>query len=597
MRRRARAAALALALACAAAGCAVGPADRGTDAGAGGAEPTTVAGGAPSAGVSDGASSADRGGGAPSAGDGEGAPAGAGAGSAGEPGGAGTSGEPAGASGGEAVAAPHVEPPPERTTYDVEVEFDPASRRLAGVTIVTARNEADVATSEARLTAYLNAFHADAISERNPVLPEHRKRAYPVGTASLDGRLEPHRASVDGASAAVRRVGAAIVVDLPEPWAPGEWRRIELAWDATLPEVHHRFGFEGDAYWFGNALPNLAVFDGEWRDYAYEPVGDPFYSAVADYRVRVTAPSGYTIVASGDETVAAAAGADRGGASPAGGTASPGGGTASAGGDTASPGGGTLSPGGAIAESGDGFATTIVEAPRARDFAFALGSSHRSVGVATAGGVRVNVFYRDASEARAAAAAEAAAGMIDLLEDWVGAYPYGEMDIFENEMFVTGMEYPGFAFVRGDRLNDPDGVETVVHEVAHQWFYNAIGNDQVREPWLDESFATYMTDVYLLGDRLDATYAERLRTLRQGAVLGDVRSYDSWSAYWNGNYRKGALMLHALRGELGEAGFERFLKMYFERFRDGIATESAFVEAAESAYGESLDEFFERWLP
>jgi hypothetical protein len=452
-----------------------------------------------------------------------------------------------------------------------------------------ARNEAGVATSEARLTAYLNAFHADAVSEHDPVLPEHRKRAYPVGAAALDGRLEPLRASVDGASAAVRRVGATIVVDLPAPWAPGEWRRIELAWDATLPEVHHRFGFDGDAYWFGNALPILAVFDGEWRDYAYEPVGDPFYSAIADYRVRVTAPSGYTVVASGDESVGAAAGASRGGASPERAIAGPGG-IASAGGDTASP-------GGTIAESGDGFATTTVEAPRARDFAFALGASHRSVDVATAGGVRVNVFYRDASEARASAAAEAAAGMIDLLEDWVGAYPYGEMDIFENEMFVTGMEYPGLAFVRGDRLNDPEGVETVVHEVAHQWFYNAIGNDQVREPWLDESFATYMTDVYLLGDRLDATYAERLRTLRKGAAFGDVRSYDSWSAYWNGNYRKGALLLHALRGNLGEAGFERFLKTYFERFRDGIVTEAAFVEAAESAYGGSLDEFFERWLP
>ena len=29
------------------------------------------------------------------------------------------------------------------------------------------------------------------------------------------------------------------------------------------------------------------------------------------------------------------------------------------------------------------------------------------------------------------------------------------------------------------------------HEVAHMWFYALLGNNQARDPWLDESFATY----------------------------------------------------------------------------------------------------------
>ncbi|WP_309120017.1 M1 family metallopeptidase [Paenibacillus sp.] len=447
------------------------------------------------------------------------------------------------------------EPMPERTTYEIDATFDPASRRLTGTTVALARNDAAVATSEARWTAYLNAFSAEAIRARDPVLPEHRKRAYAVAAPdALDGRLAAVHASVDGVPAAAERRGQTIVVALPEPWAPGEWRRIELAWEATLPAVHHRFGAADDAYWFGNALPILAAFDGEWRDYAYEPVGDPFFSTVADFRVRLTAPREYDVVATGDETPA-------------------------------------------LSSAADGWATTTVDAPFARDFAFALGAGFRVAEASTARGARVGVYFRQASEARAAAAAEAAAGIADLLEGWVGAYPYGEMDIFENEMFVTGMEYPGLAFVRADRLNDPDGVETVAHEVAHQWFYNVIGNDQVREPWLDEGFATYATDVYLLGDRLDAVYAERLRTLRKGAAIGDVRTYDSWSAYWNGNYRKGALLLHALRGELGEEGFDRFLKAYYEEFRFGVVTTDSFVATAERVRGEPMDAFFDRWLP
>ncbi|HZG58224.1 M1 family metallopeptidase [Paenibacillus sp.] len=443
-------------------------------------------------------------------------------------------------------------PPPERTTYEIRLTFRPETRALTGVTVVVARNDADAATNELRLSAYLNAFRADRIAERDPVLPEHRKRAYPPDFA--EGGLDVRGAAVDGTPVPVEVRGESIVVSLPEPWAPGEWRRLELEWDATLPRVHHRFGMSEDAYWFGNALPTLFVFDGEWRDYAYEAVGDPFYAAVADYRVRITAPDGYAVVATGDE---------------------------------AEP----------VPADEAGFATTAVEAPRARDFAFALSRSHEAVAAEAESGLRVNVHYRHASKARAEAAAAAAAGMADFLERTVGELGTREADIFENEMFVTGMEYPGFVLVRADRLNAAAGLETVVHEIAHQWFYGAVGNDQVAEPWLDEAFATFLTDAYRLGGKLDATYAERLRAVRADAALGDVRSYDSWSAYWNGNYRLGALMLHALRGELGEDGFARFLRDYYARFRDGVATTEGFVETAEEAYGGSLDAFFARWLP
>ena len=100
----------------------------------------------------------------------------------------------------------------------------------------------------------------------------------------------------------------------------------------------------------------------------------------------------------------------------------------------------------------------------------------------------------------------------------------------------------------------------------------------------------------LLGERLDSTYAERQRTLRKDAAIGPVSEYSTWSAYWNGNYRKGSLLLHALRGKLGVESFWRFVREYYEAHAFGIATTASLIAAAESVHGSPLSDWFASWL-
>ncbi|MFI6675440.1 hypothetical protein [Kribbella sp. NPDC050469] len=67
-----------------------------------------------------------------------------------------------------------------------------------------------------------------------------------------------------------------------------------------------------------------------------------------------------------------------------------------------------------------------------------------------------------------------------------------------------GMEYPGFVLL--NVAGSP-----VVHEVAHQWWYGIIGNNEYADPWLDEAFATYATDVHEGNHRVGCwptTYAQ-----------------------------------------------------------------------------------------
>jgi hypothetical protein len=75
-------------------------------------------------------------------------------------------------------------------------------------------------------------------------------------------------------------------------------------------------------------------------------------------------------------------------------------------------------------------------------------------------------------------------------------------------MTASGIEYPGIVGINHtyyDLSGNVAGVPTqvmlesvVAHEAGHQWFYNVVGNDQINEPWVDESLDQYITGLYFL---------------------------------------------------------------------------------------------------
>ena len=119
------------------------------------------------------------------------------------------------------------------------------------------------------------------------------------------------------------------------------------------------------------------------------------------------------------------------------------------------------------------------------------------------------------------------------------------------------------------------------HEVAHQWFFNLIGNDQPEEPWLDESLANYA--VYLYYEAVDwpqmqTAMLENVFRYRYNAaqnlgidrpVAGAVVEFDQ-SNYINIIYSKGPLFLHAVRERIGDAAFFAALLDYAQTYRYAI---------------------------
>jgi aminopeptidase N len=155
------------------------------------------------------------------------------------------------------------------------------------------------------------------------------------------------------------------------------------------------------------------------------------------------------------------------------------------------------------------------------------------------------------------------------------------------------LEYPGFYFTAEE---DPEGWWRLVtyHELAHQWFYSAVGNDQYMEPWLDEGFARY-------AERLAVRKfgpPEQLRDYAQRTLPAGVPllNSDSDAFYSHGGYVAiydyGAKTLEELAATLGEPLFTQLMHEWVREYQFKTATVGDFVHLAEKVSRTDLSAFF-----
>ena len=121
-----------------------------------------------------------------------------------------------------------------------------------------------------------------------------------------------------------------------------------------------------------------------------------------------------------------------------------------------------------------------------------------------------------------------------------GAYPYESFSLAVTPGFTGGIEYPGHV------MQGPGSIgRTTPHEVAHQWFYGLVGNDQGRDPWLDEGLASWAEARF--EGTLDAFAAKDIPGDVEGRTGQPMTFWESrQSSYYRGVYVQGALALGAL---------------------------------------------------
>jgi len=222
----------------------------------------------------------------------------------------------------------------------------------------------------------------------------------------------------------------------------------------------------------------------------------------------------------------------------------------------------------------DGGWRIVSEAPAARDLAIAIGPF--AVVTRQVGNVEVRVLrLRGAKPAVGARLLRQAARAVATYTRWygrLGAEPGQpvQLDVVQTRFAeYGGMEYPELVMVVDDPMS-------IAHEVAHQWFYGLVGSDEWREPWLDESLATF-AQRRLLGT-IASCDVQRPLGLWPGARLGDdMAAFERRPELYGAVYDGGACALQALRSAWGERRFTRLLQTWVVQHRLGVATTADFA--------------------
>ena len=193
--------------------------------------------------------------------------------------------------------------------------------------------------------------------------------------------------------------------------------------------------------------------------------------------------------------------------------------------------------------------------------------------------------------------------------DKVGPFSYEKLANVQSNSVSGGMEAASAIFysegsVTGDRSVRWRNV--VIHEIAHQWFGNAVTERDWDEVWLSEGFATYFTLLYIehaygRDEFLSGLTDSRRRILEFDKQRPDYRvvhdNLSDMSQVTTGQiYQKGAWILHMLRGIVGDEAFWTGIRSYYRAHQDGHATTADFRGEMERASGKDLRVFFDQWL-
>ncbi len=261
-------------------------------------------------------------------------------------------------------------------------------------------------------------------------------RLWPNGPnqRSRGAHEEIANATLDGRPVAVNMANPTTAFLTTGDLAPYRRVSIKVAFSLTLPGLaDDRLSRSGTTVRLGSWLPLLAWEPGSGWTLDPPTTNDAEASTTiaADFDVHFTAPAGLTVLASGEQV-------------------------------------------------GDNH----WKAPAMPDWAATIGAFNLVEG--RAGAVPVVVGVDRSMGESPTAYLNRVIGSVQALTARYGAYPYPALTLAVTPGMKGGIEYPGH-IMQGPNTN----ARTTPHEVAHQWFYSLVGNDQGRDPWLDEGLASW----------------------------------------------------------------------------------------------------------
>ena len=222
----------------------------------------------------------------------------------------------------------------------------------------------------------------------------------------------------------------------------------------------------------------------------------------------------------------------------------------------------------------------------------------------TESGLTIRNYYPERYLQEGIVAFRRQAEMIAFFETVFGEYPfevYGAVVV--DASFGFALETQTLSMFGREVLfgMGGDAEWIIAHELAHQWFGNYVSPAQWRDIWLNEGFASYAEWLWSEhnygGDELENLVAQEYESASNIFwVPGRIGEPSRTNLFNAGVYQRGALTLHALRLEVGDAVFFDILQTWLQRYANSTATTDDFIALTRELSGRDLTAFFEGWL-
>jgi aminopeptidase N len=432
------------------------------------------------------------------------------------------------------------------TRYAIDVDIDPEDGIFRGTALVRYTNHEDESLSEIVFRLLAN-------------------------TPGYGGALDVSQVTVDGAQVEpdLQFAESALYVPLEAELAPGQMVEVGLDFVGTVPtddsSGYAQYGYFRDVLALPNFYPMIPVYDDEgWNVELAPTYGDATFTDTALYALRITLPADMTLAVSGVVV--------------------------------------------SREDNDDGTVTYAVASGPMRDVNLIASADYRTL-TDQVGGVLVTSYFLSDDDDGGKLALDYAIHSLQIYEKLIGPYPFTELDVVATPTSAGGIEYPGLIVVAADLYGEQGGFFefATVHEVAHQWWYSLVGNDQLDEPWLDEALTQYTSLLYFehrYGEDVAQNIIENVFQGPYSSLLQDeedmpaglpVEAY-SHDLYGPVVYGKGPLFFLEMHQEVGNKDFYEILRTYFEQYRYGVAYPQDLLSVAEQVSGQDLDPLYKKWI-
>ncbi len=199
--------------------------------------------------------------------------------------------------------------------------------------------------------------------------------------------------------------------------------------------------------------------------------------------------------------------------------------------------------------------------------------------------------------------------VLEFFSEYVGPFVYEKLANVQSASVSGGMETSSAIFYAENIINGKKEeriVNVVIHELAHQWFGNAVTETTWDDAWLSEGFATFFTLLFIENAYGYDKYVSGLQNARKSVYryaekdpnfsIVSLRTAETDAVTSTITYQKGAWVLHMLRELIGRDNFKKGIQSYYKKFMNANATTNDFIHEMEKASGKKLGLFFQQWL-